>query len=115
MSLVSYCPLTTCAKKNSIREGGGATAPASPAGSNEVRLYTFSKSFGMAGWRVGYMSYPSHLHEAMLKVQDTLPTHATRYSQRLALAALTQLGTGWARERVASLEEVRPRWPILLR
>lgn len=47
-----------------------------------------SKSFGLAGWRVGYAVYPSWASEDMVKVQDTLPTHACTASQKIALAAL---------------------------
>jgi len=43
----------------------------------------------------------------MLKVQDTMPTHACRASQRLALAALEGLGEAWVREQVATLEPAR--------
>ena len=74
---------------------------------NLVVMRTMSKSYGLAGWRVGYMSYPSHIHEDLLKVQDTLPTHACRASQQLALHALTHLGTPWVCERVRSLELAR--------
>jgi len=68
---------------------------------------TFSKSYGLAAWRVGHLSYPHQLHDAMLKVQDTMPTHACRASQRLALAALEGLGEAWVREQVATLEPAR--------
>jgi aspartate/methionine/tyrosine aminotransferase len=70
---------------------------------NVISIHSFSKSYGLAGWRVGYLSYPHVLHEAMLKVQDTLPTHTCRASQRLALAAMSDLGPEWVRERVHEL------------
>lgn len=47
-----------------------------------------SKSFGLAGWRVGYAVYPSWASDEMVKVQDALPTHACTASQKIALAAL---------------------------
>ncbi|KAL3897362.1 MAG: hypothetical protein SGPRY_013070 [Prymnesium sp.] len=72
-----------------------------------VSLFTFSKSYGLPSWRVGYMVYPRRLHDAMLKLQDTMPTHASRQSQAVALRALTQLGSPWVREQVSSLQEVR--------
>ena len=72
-----------------------------------VSLFTFSKSYGMAGWRVGYLVYPRRLDGALLKVQDTLLTHAPLYCQRLALAALRDLGTPWVRAQVASLAPAR--------
>ena len=55
-----------------------------------IHLFTMSKSFGMAGYRVGYVIYPHHrdLHQSMLKVNDTLVTHAGRASQRLAAGVL---------------------------
>ena len=47
-------------------------------------------------------------------MQDTLPTHASRRSQRVALAALEELGPAWVAERVASLAPVRAAmWPAL--
>ena len=40
-------------------------------------------------------------------MQDTLPTHACRASQHLALAAHTHLGRSWVDERVRSLRPAR--------
>ena len=93
-----------------------AAPPTTPAGNADVdaserecvvSLFTFSKSYGMAGWRVGYLVYPRRLDGALLKVQDTLLTHAPLYCQRLALAALRDLGTPWVRAQVASLAPAR--------
>ncbi|CAN0153088.1 unnamed protein product, partial [Hapterophycus canaliculatus] len=53
-----------------------------------IHLFSMSKSFGLAGWRVGYAVYPSWASEEMVKVQDTLPMHACMASQKVALAAL---------------------------
>lgn len=55
---------------------------------NIIHLFSMSKSFGMAGWRVGYAVYPSWASKDMVKIQDTLPTHACTASQKIALAAL---------------------------
>lgn len=33
-----------------------------------IHLFSLSKSFGMAGWRLGYAVYPSSLSEHMRKV-----------------------------------------------
>ena len=55
---------------------------------NVIHLFSMSKSFGLAGWRVGYAVYPSWASDEMVKVQDTLPTHACTASQKVALAAL---------------------------
>src|SRR5688572_8458733 len=42
------------------------------AAAHTVSLYSLSKAYGFAGWRIGYMVYPEHLDGAMLKSQDTI-------------------------------------------
>ena len=53
-----------------------------------ISLYSLSKAYGMAGWRVGYMVYPADLHEAIRKIQDTILICPPILSQYAALAAL---------------------------
>lgn len=79
----------------------------SPRGDHVINIFTMSKSYGMAGWRVGYMCYPDALDAALVKVQDTIPTHAAACSQLLAEAALDGAGSAWVRAQVATLEPVR--------
>jgi aspartate/methionine/tyrosine aminotransferase len=55
-----------------------------------ISLFSFSKSYGISGWRVGYAVFPEFLNESMLKVQDTSSICATRISQRLALELLKE-------------------------
>mmetsp|Transcript_36624 Transcript_36624/g.81354 ORF Transcript_36624/g.81354 Transcript_36624/m.81354 type:complete len:440 (+) Transcript_36624:1-1320(+) len=55
---------------------------------NIVHVFSFSKIFGMPGYRVGYLAYPKELTESMRKLQDTIPTHASILSQQLALRCL---------------------------
>eukprot|EP00752_Nemacystus_decipiens_P009923 g8852.t1 len=74
---------------------------------NIIHLFSMSKSFGLAGWRVGYAVYPAWASEEMVKVQDTLPTHACTASQKIALAALEDDGCDWARSKVSSLARCR--------
>jgi aspartate/methionine/tyrosine aminotransferase len=38
----------------------------------------------MPGWRVGYVAYPKALTPSIRKLQDTIPTHVTVLSQKLA-------------------------------
>lgn len=71
-----------------------------------LSFYSFSKNFGMASWRVGYVVYPADLSQAMNKVQDTNLICAPVASQRLALASLEQ-GRGLVDAQVARLAEVR--------
>ncbi|KAJ1620282.1 pyridoxal phosphate-dependent transferase [Pavlovales sp. CCMP2436] len=98
-----------------VFDGAAHYSPAADvrARDNVLCLFTMSKSYGMAGWRVGYVSYPERLDEVMLKIQDTVPTHATTLAQQLAAAALDE-GADWVRARVASLEPTRAAlWAVV--
>jgi aspartate/methionine/tyrosine aminotransferase len=67
---------------------GDAAHYSPPQLSGVIKLYTMSKIYGMAGWRVGALLYPRHLSSQLRKVQDTIPTHATLISQIAAHHAL---------------------------
>ncbi|KAJ0959898.1 hypothetical protein J5N97_000332 [Dioscorea zingiberensis] len=70
-----------------------------------VNVFSFSKAYGMMGWRVGYIAYPTKvegLAEQLLKVQDNIPICASIIGQRLALYSL-EVGPEWIRERVKDL------------
>lgn len=89
-------------------EGAQHFSPGSIEGAHAHTLsfFSFSKSFGMASWRVGYVVYPTDLFEAMNKVQDTNLICAPVASQLLALQAL-QRGAELVTPRVAELARVR--------
>ena len=53
-----------------------------------VRVFTFSKAYGMTGWRVGYVHTDSRVAREILKVHDALVTCAPVVSQYAAIAAL---------------------------
>lgn len=53
-----------------------------------VRICSFSKAYGMTGWRVGFLHTARPLADAILKVHDTLVTCAPVVSQYAAIAAL---------------------------
>lgn len=53
-------------------------------------LFTFSKTYAMSGWRIGYMILPEALKREVLKVHDATIICAPRVSQVAGLAALTQ-------------------------
>ena len=42
------------------------------AAGHTISMYSLSKAYGFAGWRIGYMVYPEHLAAAMIKSQDTI-------------------------------------------
>lgn len=74
-----------------------------------VNLFSFSKAYGMMGWRVGYIAYPSEVdgfHAQLLKVQDNIPICASIIGQHLALYSL-EAGPEWIRERVKDLVKNR--------
>lgn len=71
-----------------------------------LSFYSFSKNYGMASWRVGYVVYPADLFEAMNKVQDTNLICAPVASQLLAMQALQQ-GRLLVQPRIADLAQVR--------
>jgi aspartate/methionine/tyrosine aminotransferase len=48
---------------------------------NGVVVTTFSKSFAMAGWRVGYLLAPRHVCEAAIRIQDAMIICAPVISQ----------------------------------
>ena len=76
-------------------------------GSGVVEIRSFSKAFGMMGWRLGYLAWTDAALDAELsKVQDTVHICATQASQRRGLAALNA-GPEWVASRVASLHESR--------
>jgi len=56
--------------------------------SHVVRVFTFSKAYGMTGWRVGYLHSDARNTREILKVHDALVTCAPVVSQYAALAAL---------------------------
>ena len=71
-----------------------------------LSLYSLSKAYGMAGWRVGYMVIPADLEEAVKKIQDTnliCPSVASQLAATAALAA----GRAWCLEQIAPFAAVR--------
>ncbi|HEY5632654.1 MAG TPA: pyridoxal phosphate-dependent aminotransferase [Burkholderiaceae bacterium] len=76
------------------------------AHAHTLSFFSFSKNYGMASWRVGYVVYPRALDEAMHKVQDTNLICAPVVSQLLALEALRR-GRAIVAPRVEALAGVR--------
>ncbi|MEO7270806.1 MAG: pyridoxal phosphate-dependent aminotransferase [Vicinamibacterales bacterium] len=89
----------------------GTVTPFSPgsldgASRHTISLYSLSKAYGMASWRIGYMVIPDALHEAVNKVQDTLLICPPAVSQQAALAALA-VGRAHAAAHLSSLDSTR--------
>lgn len=76
------------------------------AADHTISLFSLSKAYGFAGWRIGYMLVPSRLLEAVKKAQDTNLICPTRIAQQAAVAALAA-GRGYCDRRLAALTETR--------
>ncbi len=66
-------------------------SPASLPNTSEhtISLYSFSKAYGFAGWRVGYMVIPAGLFASLKKIQDTVLISPPIVSQIAAIGALS--------------------------
>jgi len=89
----------------------GGVTPFSPgsipgASAHTISLYSFSKAYGFAGWRIGYMVIPASLEEAVRKIQDTNLICPTMIAQAAALGAL-RAGASYCRGKLAGMAEVR--------
>jgi aspartate/methionine/tyrosine aminotransferase len=89
-------------------DGARHFSPGSIPGAHEHTLsfHSLSKNYGMASWRVGSVVFPTHLGDAMMKVQDTNLICAPVPSQLLAVEAL-RLGRAWVEPRLRQLAGVR--------
>lgn len=83
-------------------------AAAAGAAAHTVTLQSFSKAYGMAGWRLGYAALPQRLLAALAKVQDTNLICPPRLNQRAALAALAA-GPAWLEPKLQQLRQRRQR------
>ncbi len=88
----------------SVPHWSPASAPGAAA--HTVTLQSFSKAYGMAGWRLGYAALPQRLLGPLAKVQDTNLICPPRLNQRAALAALSA-GPAWLQPRLATLRSRR--------
>ena len=71
-----------------------------------VSMFSFSKSFALASWRIGYMVWPRPLLRAFEKSQDTLLICPPVVSQYAAIGAL-KAGSAYLEDRIETLGQVR--------
>jgi aspartate/methionine/tyrosine aminotransferase len=83
-------------------------SPAAFAGAERhtISLYSLSKAYGFAGWRIGYMVYPEAIADAVMKVQDTVLVCPPVISQAAAVAAM-RVGPSYCRGFMRELAEIR--------
>ena len=71
-----------------------------------ISLFSLSKAYGFASWRIGYMVIPAHLFDAIRKIQDTILICPPVISQFAAIGAM-QTGVAYCHDKLQSLAEVR--------
>jgi aspartate/methionine/tyrosine aminotransferase len=89
----------------------GGVEPFSPgslpdAAGHTISLFSLSKAYGMASWRIGYMVIPDVLDDAINKIQDTILICPPAVSQHAALAAL-EVGRTFAGAHLERLDQTR--------
>jgi aspartate/methionine/tyrosine aminotransferase len=82
-------------------------SPGSFDGAHEhtISLFSLSKAYGFAGWRIGYMAYPEALADGIAKVQDTILVCPPVISQIAAVAAMA-VGPAYCRRHLQPLAEI---------
>jgi aspartate/methionine/tyrosine aminotransferase len=83
-------------------------SPGSIPGSetHTISLFSCSKAYGMASWRVGWLVAPERLAAALAKIQDTVLICAPVIAQRAAAAALG-VGRAYVAQRLAAFDRMR--------
>ena len=71
-----------------------------------ISLFSLSKAYGFASWRIGYMVIPASLVVSVQKIQDTLLICPPVISQFVAAGAL-RIGREYCRSKLESISEVR--------
>jgi aspartate/methionine/tyrosine aminotransferase len=91
-----------------VYDGARHFSPASlaDASAHTISLFSMSKAYGFASWRIGWVVYPAALEAAMKKVQDTIIICPPVVSQFAALGALG-VGKAWVSDKVDALSKTR--------
>ncbi len=71
-----------------------------------ISLFSLSKAYGFASWRIGYQIIPQHLLMAVKKVQDTILICPPVISQYAALGAL-QAGKNYCNKHLQTIASIR--------
>jgi aspartate/methionine/tyrosine aminotransferase len=76
------------------------------AAAHTISLYSLSKAYGFASWRIGYMVVPDHLVTAVKKIQDTILICPPVVNQYAAVGAM-EVGAAYCRRYLPGLAQVR--------
>jgi aspartate/methionine/tyrosine aminotransferase len=91
-----------------VYDGARHFSPGSVEGSSQhtISLYSLSKAYGFASWRIGWMVVPERLFEPVRKIQDTILICAPVISQWAAVGAMS-VGKGYCDEKLGETREIR--------
>ena len=83
-------------------------SPGSIENSSEytISLFSLSKAYGFASWRIGWMVAPEHLYTAIKKAQDTILICPPVVSQYAAVAAM-QVGAAYCQDKLKAMTATR--------
>ena len=87
-----------------VKHHSPASFPNSQA--HTISLFSLSKAYGFAGWRIGYMVIPQHLLMPVKKVQDTNLICPPVVSQHVAIGAL-ETGKSYCKQHLKEIAVVR--------
>jgi aspartate/methionine/tyrosine aminotransferase len=71
-----------------------------------ISLFSLSKAYGFASWRIGWMVIPEHLFMPIRKIQDTILICPPVISQWAAVGAM-RAGADYCRQKLIMTTEVR--------
>ena len=98
-----------------VFEGEHVSAARFDTDGRVVSVYTFSKSYAMTGWRVGYVIASEQIVKLLTKIQEPFNSCAPSISQKAAEAALTgpqdcvaEMVNAYRRRRDLALEILKP-------
>ena len=92
---------------NGVKHISPASFPNSE--NHTISLFSLSKAYGFASWRIGYMVIPQHLLMPVKKVQDTNLICPPVISQYAALGAL-KIGVNYCQKYLPDLTLVREKF-----
>ena len=83
-------------------------SPGSISGAEQhtISLYSLSKAYGFASWRIGYLVIPEALLPSLLKVQDTNLICPPLITQYAAIGAL-ETGSSYCKTYLQDLAKIR--------
>ena len=76
------------------------------SGGHTISLFSLSKAYGFASWRIGYMVIPNRLLVSVKKAQDTILICPPVICQHAAAGAL-EIGAGYCKTHLEKFAEVR--------